>query len=121
MLSEFDLYYLPYKSMKGRVVSNFFVDLPTQDQEEEAFNFPNEGVLQVEEDMWTMYFGGTSKKRGFRVGILLVSPKGAHTLISIEVDFDVINSVTEYKACIIGLQAIIEIRVKNTRVYAYSN
>ena len=48
MLSEFDLRYIPQKSIKERFVSNFLVDLQTEDQKEETFDFPDEGVLQVE-------------------------------------------------------------------------
>ena len=84
-------------------MSNFLADLPIKDQEEEAFNFSNEGVLQVEDDMWMMYFDRSSKQKGFTVGILLVSPEGAHTLISIKRDFDVTNNVAEYKTYIIRL------------------
>ena len=39
MFLEFDLHYIPHKVIKGRVVSDFLTDLPTEDQEEETFNF----------------------------------------------------------------------------------
>ena len=48
MLSEFDIRYIPQKSIKGRVMSNFLADLPMQEQKEETFDFPNEEVLYVE-------------------------------------------------------------------------
>jgi len=41
-------------------VSDVFVELSMKDQREETLDFLDEGVLQVEEDMWTMYFNGTS-------------------------------------------------------------
>jgi len=78
---------------------------------------PDEEVLQVEEDLWTMYFNGASNHKGFEVGILLVSPEGAHTPISVKLDFEVNNKVAEHEACIIGLQATVEIGVKKLRVY----
>jgi len=43
MLLEFNLHYIPKKSIKGRAVCNFLADMPTEDQEEETFDFLNEG------------------------------------------------------------------------------
>ena len=59
-----------------------------------------------------MYFDGDSSKKTFRVGIPLVSPKRVHTSISIKLNFEVSNNVAEYKACIIGLEVVIEIGVR---------
>jgi len=36
-----------------------------EDQEEVTFDFPYEGVLQVEDDIWTMYFDKASNQKGF--------------------------------------------------------
>ena len=63
-----------------------------------------------------MYFDDASNQKEFRLGILLVSPKEAHTFILAKLDFKVTNDLVEYEACIIGLQATVEIRVKNLRV-----
>ena len=41
--------------------------------------------------------------------------------ILVKLNFDVTNNVAEYKACIIKLQAIVEIGVKNIRVYGDLN
>jgi len=40
-----------------------------------------------------MYFDGASNQKGFRAGILLVSLEGAHTSISVKLDFDVTNKL----------------------------
>ena len=37
-------------------MSDFLADMLTKDQKEEYFDLPNEEALQVEEDMWIMYF-----------------------------------------------------------------
>ena len=37
--------------------------LPSEDQTEESFDFPNKEVIQVEEDMWKMYFNGLQIKK----------------------------------------------------------
>jgi len=64
-----------------------------------------------------MYFDGASNQIGFRVGIPLVSPEGLHTPISVKLNFEVPYNVTEYKACVIGLQVAIKIWIKNLWLY----
>lgn len=68
-----------------------------------------------------MYFDRISNQKGFRASILLVSPYGVHASMSIKLDFDVTNNIAEYDACIIGLQATIQMGVKNIRVYGDYN
>ena len=46
-LLEFDVYYIPKKSIKGRVISYFMVDLLTKDQREESFDFLNEESFRL--------------------------------------------------------------------------
>ena len=38
------------------------------------------------------------------MGVVLVSPKGQQIPISVKLNFDCTNNVTEYKACIVSLQ-----------------
>jgi len=67
MLLELDLPYIPPKSTKERAISNFLADLLIEDQQEKPFDLPDEEVLRVEEDIWVMYFDGTSNQKGFEV------------------------------------------------------
>ena len=60
-----------------------------------------------------MYFNGNSNQNGFGVGSLLVSPEEAHTLISIKLDFEVINNTAEYEAYIIKLKVALDLGVKS--------
>jgi len=50
-----------------------------------------------------------------------MSPEGAHAPISVMLDFDVTNNVTEYEACIIELQSAIKIGLKNVKLYGDSS
>ena len=68
-----------------------------------------------------MFFDISSNQKEFGASILLVSLERAHTLISIKLDFDVTNNITEYEACIIELQAAVGIVVNNIRVYKNFN
>ena len=60
LLSKFDLKYVTRKLVKGRAVAEFLADHPVEGDEAVEYLFPDETILQVEEETWTMYFGGVS-------------------------------------------------------------
>ena len=91
-----------------------------------SFDFPNEdlmAVLQIEEeespkeDGWKMYFDGASNALGRDVGTILISPEGNHCPFTTKLSFDCTNNVEEYEACVMGLQAAIEKKIKKLTVY----
>ena len=51
------------------------------------------------------------------MGVLLSSPKGAHIPFSGRLNFPATNNATEYEACIMGLQAALDLGVKELEVY----
>ena len=93
------------------------------------FYFPNKdlmAVLQIEkkespeEDGWKMYFDGASNALRCGVGVVLISPKRNHCPFTAKLNFDCTNNVTEYEACVLGLQAVIEKKIKRLNVYGDS-
>ncbi|KAA3467562.1 hypothetical protein EPI10_002566 [Gossypium australe] len=50
-------------------------------------------------------------------GAVLVSPNGYHYLFTNKLDFDCTNKMTEYEACIMGIYAAIEHKIKVLEVY----
>lgn len=107
LLLEYDLAFMAQKSIKGREVSEFLGEHPTQGQQEEDYGFPDEHIMKIEEEAWDMYFGGVSNQKGCGVGVLLVSLEGAHTPLSVKLDFEVTNNGAEYEACTIWLRVAI--------------
>ena len=87
--------YIRQKSIKWMVISYFWADLTIEDWKEETYDFLNKEVLQVEEDVWIRYLNGASNQKGFSVGIPLVSPEEARTIISVKLDFEITNNVAE--------------------------
>ena len=94
-----------------------------------SFDFPNEDLMAVwqieeeespEEDGWRMYFDGALNVLGRGVGAVLISPEGYHCLFTVKLSFDCTNNVAEYEACVLGLQASIEKRIKKLTVYGDS-
>ena len=72
--------------------------------------FPNEDVLAIEPEpsnvelwSWKLYFDGVTNSTRNGVGVVLVSPKGQQILVSVKLNFDYTNNVTENKAYIVGL------------------
>ena len=82
-------------------------------------------IFQVEnestkEDMWKLYFDGASNVLGHGIGAILISFKGEYCPFTTRLNFDYTNNVAEYEACIMGLQAAIDKKVKNLKVYGDS-
>ena len=94
-----------------------------------SFDFPNEdlmAILQIdeektlEEDGWKMYFDGALNALGWGVGAMLISTEGNHFPIIAKLSFDCTSNMAEYEACVLGLQAAIEKKIKSLNVYGDS-
>lgn len=96
-------------------------DHPIEGPEDTEFQFPDESVMTIAEDVWKLYFDGAANQRGFGIGILLVSPEGPHIPLSFKLNFEVTNNQAEYEACIVGMEAAFEIGVKKLEVVGDSN
>jgi len=68
LLSEFDLKYMTRKSVKGRAVAEFLADHPVERDEAVEYLLPNEAILHVEEETWTMYFDKASNQYRYGIG-----------------------------------------------------
>ena len=121
LLSEFDILYVSQKAIKGSAIADFLVERANEEYEPMSFDFPDEdlmAVLQIkkeeslEEDGWKIYFDGASNALGRGVGAVLISPKGNHCPFTAKLSFDCTNNVAEYEACVMGLQAAIEKKIK---------
>ena len=64
-----------------------------------------------------MYFDGASNVLGHGIDAILISPEGEYCPFTARLNFDYTNNVAEYEACIMGLQAAIDKKVKNLKVY----
>ena len=67
-----------------------------------------------------MYFDKASNALGHGVGTVLISPEGNHCPFKAKLSFDCTNNVAEYEACVMGLQAAIEKKIKKLTVYGDS-
>ena len=110
LLSKFDIVFMTRKAIKGQAIADYLADQPLNDPGLSESLFPNEDVmpLELEPDSmdpwhWKLYFHGATNSTENGVGAILVSPKGQQIPVSVKLNFDYINNVTKYEACIVGL------------------
>ncbi|XP_052487959.1 uncharacterized protein LOC128041702 [Gossypium raimondii] len=54
------------------------------------------------------------------IGAILISPNEDHYPVTSKLDFDCTNNMAEYEACIMGIRAAIERKIKTLEVYGDS-
>ena len=111
--------------MKGSIIADHLVDHVVEDYEPLDFHLPDEEVLVIRDDVgvsewWTLYFDEAINVLGNGVGALIISPDRMQYLFSVRLHFECTNNTTEYEACIIGLEAALELKVKKLEVFGDS-
>uniref|UniRef100_A0A2N9H2G2 Uncharacterized protein n=1 Tax=Fagus sylvatica TaxID=28930 RepID=A0A2N9H2G2_FAGSY len=122
-LRQYMLYYTTWLAIKGQAIADYLADYPSEQLELMDSEFPDEDVMIVEEDnqgRWKLYFDGAANAVGSGIGAVLVSPKGQQTPIAVKLGFDCTNNMTEYEACIVGLQAALEFGAYELEVFGDS-
>ena len=120
LLSEFDIKYVTRKSMKGRAIADHLAHCSLEGAKEIQEDFLDEDIMGIEVESWKMYFDGATNQNGSGIGVLLISLKETHILISGRLNFPTTNIAIEYEACIMGLQATLGLGVKELEVYGDS-
>ncbi|KAA3482112.1 reverse transcriptase [Gossypium australe] len=123
LLSEFDIVYVNQKAIKGSAIAEFLASRASADYEPLSFEFPNEELMYVanaEEIPWKLNFDGASNAVGNGIGAILVSPSGDHHPFTCRLDFDCTNNMAEYEACIMGIRAAMERKIRVLEVYGDS-
>ena len=64
-----------------------------------------------------MYFDRAVNVYGNRVGAMIISPNKKQYLVSIKLQFECTNNTAKYKACILGLEVVLEFKRKKLDVY----
>ena len=67
-----------------------------------------------------MVFEEAPNVLGNRIGVVIISPEGCHTPFTARLYFDYTNNMAEYEACILGLKAAIDLRIKFLSIYGDS-
>ncbi|XP_039056854.1 LOW QUALITY PROTEIN: uncharacterized protein LOC120199967, partial [Hibiscus syriacus] len=128
LLSEFDIQYVNQTTIKGSAIAEFIASRASEEYESLSFDFPDEDLMaiSVEEAVastskyWKLNFDGASNALGHGIGAILVSPEGEHYPFTSRLNFDCTNNMAEYEACVLGLRAAVERKVKMLKVYGDS-
>ena len=92
--SEFDIKYVTQKFVKGRAIVDHLAHCSLKEAKEIQGDFPDEDIIWIEVESWKMYFDGATNKNISGIGVLLISPKGAHIPFSGTLNFPATNNVT---------------------------
>ena len=72
-----------------------------------------------------MYFDGAANHSRYGIGVLLISPYGDHIPRSVRLGFSyrhpAMNNIVEYEACILGLEIVLELGIRQMKVFGDSN
>ncbi|XP_016901285.2 uncharacterized protein LOC107991219 [Cucumis melo] len=63
-----------------------------------------------------MLFDGASNELGHGIGVVLISPEGKIFSLTTKLCFECTHNITEYEACIMGLQVACDMRIKKLKV-----
>ncbi|KAK2423436.1 hypothetical protein QL285_033889 [Trifolium repens] len=133
LLSEYDIQYVTQRAIKGSVLSEHLAHQPLEEYQPIQFDLPDEDimVLNYKEPIgddegpepgarWKLAFDGASNALGHGIGAVLISPRNGYTPFTARLCFDCTNNIAEYEACIMGLEAAIDLRIKILEVFGDS-
>nr|GEU78455.1 hypothetical protein [Tanacetum cinerariifolium] len=107
-LGEYAIHYRPRVSVKGKILADFIVERPEEDDTDTAMEVEKE-LLKL----WILFTDGSSCADGSRARLILINSEGAEFTYALRFRFEATNSEAEYKALIVGLRIEKEIGVKN--------
>ncbi|XP_050897280.1 uncharacterized protein LOC127104116 [Lathyrus oleraceus] len=130
LLYEYDIQYVTQKAIKGSVLSEYLDHQPVEDYQPMWFEFPNEDIMVLNDEKviggeegpeprarWKLTFDGASNAMGHEIGVVLISPRNGYTPFTSRLCLDCTNIMAEYKACIMGIEAAMNLRIKHVEVY----
>ena len=80
-------------------------------------DFPDDDILDIELGAWKMYFDVAVNQYGNGIGVLLITPDGSHVPLAVKLNFKVTNNMAEYEACIVGMEALRDLGLKEAKVF----
>nr|KYP59949.1 Retrovirus-related Pol polyprotein from transposon opus [Cajanus cajan] len=102
-LTEYSLTFTPLKSTKGQVIVDFLVDHSKLTKQ----------INYLTTKPWALFFDGSKHELGTGIGLLIISPEGIPTKVSLKTKKGYSNNETKYQALIVGLEILKELEDKN--------
>uniref|UniRef100_J3MCF0 RNA-directed DNA polymerase n=1 Tax=Oryza brachyantha TaxID=4533 RepID=J3MCF0_ORYBR len=121
-LSQFDITFIPQKSIKGQALANFLAAHPIPDNFPIDDDLPGEEVFttSIADSSWKMYFDGACRRSGAGAGVVFVTPTEDIIPYSFTLTTTISNNAAEYEALIIGLEIALNMGLDTLYVYGDS-
>ncbi|XP_031106342.1 uncharacterized protein LOC116010995 [Ipomoea triloba] len=121
LFQQFEIVYVPQKSVKGQALADFLADHPILAEWELSDDLPDEDVLIIEVlPPWKMYFDGAVHRGGAGAGVVFITPEGEVLPYSFTLTEPCSNNVAEYQALILGLEIAVDMKQLRINIYGDS-
>ncbi|XP_031124370.1 uncharacterized protein LOC116027084 [Ipomoea triloba] len=118
LFQQFEIVYVPQKSLKGQALADFLADHPIPAEWELSDDLPDEDVLIIEVlPPWKMYFDGAAHRGGAGAGVVFITPEGEVLPYSFTLTEPCSNNVAEYQALILGLEIAVDMKQLRINIY----
>ncbi|XP_020258613.1 uncharacterized protein LOC109835023 [Asparagus officinalis] len=128
LLSQYDIHFMPQKSVKGQAICNLMASHPLgakADLFEDLPNEPPEANITSSSEVWQMFFDGASRAGASGsivagVGVVFTSPHNYVLPRAFSLTEPCTNNMAEYNALLIGLELAKELGIKRLEAYGDS-
>ncbi|XP_059630474.1 uncharacterized protein LOC132273531 [Cornus florida] len=121
LFNEFEILYVPRKTVEGQALADFLADHLIPADWEISEDFPDEKVFFVDVlPQWMMFFDSAPWSNGAGAGLVFVSPQRQILPYAFSFPENCSNNMAEYQALIISLQMANEMKISNIEVYGDS-
>ena len=116
---------MPCTSIKGQVLVNLVAEFVEPLLEEVAatqnMDGKSIGIISLQEPLfWNVYIDGAANQRGFRVGLVLVSPEQITIENSLRLGFSTTNNEAGYEALLEGMSMVQKMGGKTVKMFSDS-
>ena len=81
---------------------------------------PVKCTMEQKDELWQMYFDGSSSKEGVGAGVVLISPGGELVSLMYKLEFVTTNNTAEYEALLLGLRTTKDMGIQQIFIYGDS-
>ncbi|KAL0355694.1 UNVERIFIED_CONTAM: Retrovirus-related Pol polyprotein from transposon [Sesamum radiatum] len=108
-LSEYDISYVPRRTIKTQALADFLSEMTGTTQKEVPEARP-----------WLLHVDGSSTAQGSGAGIVLTTPQGDDMEFAVKFEFKVSNNETEYEALVLGMRMAQDVGALHLLAYSDS-